>query len=1625
MKNPEQAGAPKESKESRYRSFKVRAGKDELGAAPTGDKVRFTPLAAVRPGGSRAASAVETTDVPSDAIARVTLDNGFELWVRADDLMQEAGVKAEARSDGEVLWDIGDLNAGATTSRGLGSALGLATRVIEFFGIDLKKEAHEFAARRLGAHFERKILGRDPGLYSCAIGTMTLGAKLDAVAAPDKPLLLFIHGTASSFDGSFGKLGADEKAAGSAACDRLHGVYGDRVYAFEHRSLTVSPIQNALELAEALPQHAELHLVSHSRGGLVGELLCLGQRVRTSDPLRAEVLKRLFVGDVAIAQQLNIEPLDEEGRKRLQDDYAADRDNLLKLSALLDMKQFRITRFVRVACPAMGTTLASGRLDRWFSLLLNAGRIAGLQHVPLVPEALDFIAAVLRERTDPRVLPGLEAMMPGSAVVRLLNHPETQTTADLTVIAGDIEGGHSFLSSLKVFVTDWFYKGEHDLVVNTGSMFGGIKRPERGARQQMDKGDAVNHFSYFHNPRTVDWLLQGLTRADGSDAGFRPISERPPTPPAWRSAIARSHAGGLPKPLAVVLPGTMGSSLKANGDRVWLDYRTLAFGGLEKIGIDAAQIEVDGLVDAFYAPLLVHLAQTHRVEFFAYDWRNSVQAAAQQLADQLSMWLPALQAQGQPVHIVAHSMGGLVVRAMMADRKGAEVWQRICELPNSRLLMLGTPNHGSHEAVRWLSGRNPTQFKLMLLDLMNSRDGIIDIVRRYPGLVELLPFPADASAVRYDEPALWSELRDALGESWKPADATVLRNARRTWDKLNGAIDAQRMIYVAGVQPQTVCGHALIQDDGAFRFNRRKLVFEQTPEGDGTVTWASGRLPGVPMYFAKGTSHDELCSRDFGRQTFAGYTDLLLKGTTTRLAREMDVSRGMRSAATPAASHSTSPPPFDSVPSAADIERLTFGPGNPAPPEADTLPGLEVQLTHGDLCYVKHPLMVGHYLGDSIVSAEKALDGQLMHARERIGPLTQRMDLGLYPGPIGSSAVFYNESSQARPIAAIIVGLGELGSLSPGRLESTVSEALLTYCFELAQMPEHKSPIKRADMRSMGLSSVLIGSGAGGMNLRDSIEALLRAVVNTNRRLMDARLADRVYISKLQLIELYQDVAINAADALEDVMASVDFRADVRWPDQTVHAGDGGCRRVSFENRDDWWHRLEISTDPDDSRLRFVSSTNRARAEETIGLGQLSLAGQFIERACAQPGRNREAARTLFDMLLPNRLKELAPDNNNLLLVLDEKSAAYPWELLEDRWATSPLPPAARSGLLRSLKTQRIPGAASARHRAFGSGDRTSGSRRLGQVHRSAGRPRRGAARCRLPDPARLPDDRLHRCAAHRHPRKPAQTALAHPASGRSRRTRLSSSMKTGRTTAAVAGSRFRSAASRLSGMVIGAACCSRRATSNRCATYPNWCSSTAATSGRPARSTETVLPGAGRQSGRAVHPHGRQGGGGSRLGGRRRCCQDLRRNLLSERMLARRRFGDAVRRRGVPACSSIRSRIPSAPTSVTATRVPAAARRQTDRGRADAACGRCTRRRNWCANSRTCVRPCAWKRGPTATAQPAPSPPNRGSTHCSTARRTVPAMNGSNVPMCSRRSDSSGARPVTMRAPSNIWMAR
>ena len=132
--------------------------------------------------------------------------------------------------------------------------------------------------KALMAAVENK-LERPPGLYrwvGISGGPSDLAPETpavfgDATEAAQKPLLVFIHGTGSNTLGSFGDLRSGRQDVWSA----LEALFGSSIYAFEHRTLSESPISNALQLARALPQFAHVDLVSHSRGGLVADLLCL------------------------------------------------------------------------------------------------------------------------------------------------------------------------------------------------------------------------------------------------------------------------------------------------------------------------------------------------------------------------------------------------------------------------------------------------------------------------------------------------------------------------------------------------------------------------------------------------------------------------------------------------------------------------------------------------------------------------------------------------------------------------------------------------------------------------------------------------------------------------------------------------------------------------------------------------------------------------------------------------------------------------------------------------------------------------------------------------------------------------------------------------------------------------------------------------------------------------------------------------------------------------------------------------------------------------------------------------------------------------------------------------------
>lgn len=1261
------------------KTFRLRGATSAAAHLPVSE-VAITSASSVIQGAARG-GAVGELEMPADAVVRVVLANGFVLWSRADDLLRERGRQATARSgvDGAPVWEVSmGARPGMPTRGSARGRSGLDVKLMEVFGVDLKEKTARELAKTLE---DRQLKAGVPGLYHCplalaeaaAAGPWLTPVDEGAVMPADAgPILVFLHGTGSSCSGSFGKLWAPRNRAGEALRGKLLERYGERVFALEHRTLTESPIANALALARALPAGAEIHLVSHSRGGLVGELMCLGQRDSASDPLQAPLLRDLFAADRTVAEQLGLPALGPDSASERDKAYEDDRKALLELLAELDARKFNIRRFVRVACPARGTTLASGRLDRWLSV------VDFLSGTGLFGECLDFLLAVVKQRTDPRVLPGIEAMMPGSALTRLLQHPDLSVSADLSVIAGDIEG-ETLGGQLKLLAVDWFYGADHDLVVNTGSMFGGLRRSPGQSRFLRDVGADVNHFNYFTNEKSVKWLLAGLTRADGSDGGFQPLSAAPREAPRWRDAVRRSRAATTPRPIAVVLPGTMGSVLKAAGDDVWLNYWRLLRGGLDRIGMGRPNIEATDLLDDFYGPLLEFLARSHRVEIFPYDWRMSVRDAALRLVQTLEPLVAAAERSQQPVHLVAHSMGGLVVRAMIADgAAGAALWRRITALPNSRFMMLGTPNAGSHEAVRWLVGENATELKLALLDFTRGTGGVIDIVRRFPGLVELLPFaPGERD---FSDPELWRNLRQEISASWATVDAATLRDARQTWQRLLAAApDPDHMVYVAGRQPATVTSYWVADADNLLAANRKRMIYQATARGDGTVTWASGQLPGVPMWFVDNTAHDALCSQ---RKAFPGYLDLLMTGKTRLLADHPPA--GLRGEGAADESFVLPDQPFtDDLPDENAVNHMGFG-GGMAVEALETTgaaPVLKVSVSHCDLAYSRHAVLVGHYLGDAIVSAEGALDRQLN------GALSRRQQLGLYPTQLGTHSVFFHEKPDGKPGGAVVVGLGQVGELSPGLLAAGVSKALLDYALQVAQWPDDIRFGPSDKPRHAALSCLLVGSGAGGMPIAGSVEAILRAAVAAGNRLVEQELDHKVVIDEIEFIEVFEDVAIVAAEALSAALRDDVLAARVSWPDRAIRSGTGGRRRVRFDDQPDWWQRLEIIQEENQDALRFIFSTDRARAEETLVAGQLTLADSFIAQAVRSSTANAEVAKTLFEMLLPNRLKELAPQESNLVLLVDKVSARYPWELLEDRWSASGRPPAVAGGLVRQLKT--------------------------------------------------------------------------------------------------------------------------------------------------------------------------------------------------------------------------------------------------------------------------------------------------------------------------------------------------
>ncbi|MFA7062464.1 MAG: CHAT domain-containing protein, partial [Pedobacter sp.] len=352
---------------------------------------------------------------------------------------------------------------------------------------------------------------------------------------------------------------------------------------------------------------------------------------------------------------------------------------------------------------------------------------------------------------------------------------------------------------------------------------------------------------------------------------------------------------------------------------------------------------------------------------------------------------------------------------------------------------------------------------------------------------------------------------------------------------------------------------------------------------------------------------------------------------------------------------------------------------------------IKVSVRHGSLAFAGHPILVGHYKGDTIISAEAYLDQTLD------GRLSARHRLGIYPGDDDTAEIFLNpdwerlQKSDGKPAGAIVIGLGEVGKLSPGRLLRAVSRGIRSYSLSRAECPL----VKSGKAGHAGISALLVGTGAGGVAVQDAVTAILRGVIDANRYIEESGRGDCSKIEEVEFVELYEDRAIHAVRTLANLRTAPEIsQAFAIDPDPLVLRLEGGMRRASFSEDEPWWQRLQITEDKE-ARLSFNLLTDRARAEVYLLQSQRNLADRFIEEMSESTASNEGVSITLFEMLIPNDLKEYAPDRRDMVLVLNDAAARYPWEMMQERRRDdssvhTEKPLAVSAGMVRQLLVEKF-----------------------------------------------------------------------------------------------------------------------------------------------------------------------------------------------------------------------------------------------------------------------------------------------------------------------------------------------
>jgi CHAT domain-containing protein/pimeloyl-ACP methyl ester carboxylesterase len=1056
--------------------------------------------------------------------------------------------------------------------------------------------------------------------------------------------LLFLHGTASSTHGSFSDL------LTTPTWKYINQTYGANVLAFQHESLTKSPLENVADLVRQLPANATFDMISQSRGGLVGEVLA---RFCTGDENNSG-----FSSD-------ELELLKKEYSPAFYNDCI---QQITDIKTQLQLKKIKIRRFIRSACPASGTTLASQRLDNFLNITFNLiGFGTGWGSNPIYMLFKELIAAVVDCKNQEEVLPGLECMNPTSVFIKLLNSPSSMVIDNsLTIIAGNAKASFS-LKGLLVIATKLFFRHKNDFIVNTESMYLGTKRS--GMVQFFyDEGTAVNHFSYFKNERTYTALGNALKTAPGvAITDFLPVSMA--ANDAYRNAVLGLDGGQVfqnavsgTKPIVVLLPGIMGSNLSVKDNLVWINYIKMFGGRLKDLDIsNSSNIKAMSIIKTSYKKLIDHLNPNYDVVTYAFDWRLQLNTVALDLEKKLK----ELMAHGQPIKLIGHSMGGVLVRDFIVTCP--DTWKTLNATAGFKLMFLGSPLGGSYRIPAVLFGQDDIINKLSMIDIRHTKAELIDIFAKFPGILSLLPLTQEADH-DFADAKTWNYIATAKDKWPLPGkqDLADFGKYRAGILSAQESMDYSNAVYIAGKDKSTPCGYRI--DDTP---RGKELVILCTAEGDQSVTWESGipkkMIENNSVYYVNAT-HGGLANTP---AIFAAMDELLEKGTTNLISRSRPSVRGEEKVF-----RQTDQFDFDLSPKG--IENTLLSMGSEQETVSESRP-LQVSVSLGDLRYAAFPLLAGHFNRDGIIYAEKSIDECLN------GVLSQRHMLNLYPGDIGTNTFVSTSSDEFK--GAIIVGLGEPGELTAYNLSKTVGQGVTKYLIDLNSTVIPGNPMD-PEAGKVGISSLIIGSSYGGLSYEESIHAILSGIQSANHKINGLFEGEVRTIEYVELIELYEDKALACMYAISNIEKE-DSEIHISTNEIKVKKLLGSKKRLPITYSGNWWDRITVQNangDPNSNVLRFSITTGGARQELTELKINREIIESLLQEVSEQGQWTPETAKIIFELLIPNNFKLQVKNQNNINWIIDEGTASFPWELLQDSVSNSK-PLCINAGMIRQLNT--------------------------------------------------------------------------------------------------------------------------------------------------------------------------------------------------------------------------------------------------------------------------------------------------------------------------------------------------